>query len=125
MRQDCRFGAIAWWFGGQSGRWETFPADLILPKDTAVLQTPHPHRAHGRFYNVVDLVNRLETETRGHKHGPQPDYRTRRDVVILDKLGRSPFARFGGQVLFHLIGRLTHKLDHRNRKRGEVLQNRA
>jgi DNA replication protein DnaC len=41
----------------------------------------------GRFYNVVDLVNRLETETRGGKQGRMADYLTRLDFVILDELG--------------------------------------
>jgi hypothetical protein len=41
----------------------------------------------GRFYNVVDLVNRLETETRGGKQGRLADYMTRLDFVILDELG--------------------------------------
>lgn len=42
----------------------------------------------GRFYNVVDLVNRLETETRGGKQGRLADYMTRLDFVILDELGQ-------------------------------------
>lgn len=60
----------------------------------------------GRFYNVVDLVNRLETETRGGKQGRLADYITRLDFVILDELGYLPFAQSGGQLLFHLISRL-------------------
>jgi DNA replication protein DnaC len=60
----------------------------------------------GRFYNVVDLVNRLETETRGGKQGRLADYMTRLDFVILDELGYLPFAQSGGQLLFNLISRL-------------------
>lgn len=60
----------------------------------------------GRFYNVVDLVNRLEIETRGGKQGRLADYMTRLDFVILDELGYLPFAQSGGQLLFHLISRL-------------------
>jgi DNA replication protein DnaC len=60
----------------------------------------------GRFFNVVDLVNRLETETRGGKQGRMADYLTRMDFVILDELGYLPFAQSGGQLLFHLISRL-------------------
>jgi DNA replication protein DnaC len=60
----------------------------------------------GRFYNVVDLVNRLETETRNGKQGRMADYLTRLDFVILDELGYLPFAQAGGQLLFHLISRL-------------------
>lgn len=61
--------------------------------------------ARGRFYNVVDLVNRLETETRGGKQGRLADYMTCLDFVILDELGYLPFAQSGGQLLFHLISR--------------------
>ena len=60
----------------------------------------------GRFYTVVDLVNRLETETRAGKQGRMADYLTRLDFVILDELGYLPFAQSGGQLLFHLISRL-------------------
>jgi DNA replication protein DnaC len=60
----------------------------------------------GRFFNVVDLVNRLETETRGGKQGRMADYLSRLDFVILDELGYLPFAQSGGQLLFHLISRL-------------------
>ena len=60
----------------------------------------------GRFFNVVDLVNRLETETRGGKQGRMADNLTRLDFVILDELGYLPFAQSGGQLLFHLISRL-------------------
>ena len=62
--------------------------------------------SRGRFYNVVDLVNRLETEHRSGRHGRLPDYLTRLDFVILDELGYLPFAQAGGQLLFHLISRL-------------------
>jgi DNA replication protein DnaC len=60
----------------------------------------------GRFYNVVDLVNRLETETRNGRQGRIADRLTRMDFVILDELGYLPFAQSGGQLLFHLISRL-------------------
>jgi len=56
--------------------------------------------ARGRFYNVVDLVNRLETEARNGKQGRLADF------VIMDELGYLPFAQAGGQFLFHLISRL-------------------
>ncbi|MBN8291897.1 IS21-like element helper ATPase IstB [Rhodobacter sp. NTK016B] len=62
--------------------------------------------ARGRFFNVVDLVNRLETEIRGGKQGRMAEYLTRLDFVILDELGYLPFAQSGGQLLFHLISRL-------------------
>jgi DNA replication protein DnaC len=60
----------------------------------------------GRFYNVVDLVNRLETETRNGRQGRLADHLTRLDFVVLDELGYLPFAQSGGQLLFHLISRL-------------------
>jgi DNA replication protein DnaC len=62
--------------------------------------------SRGRFYNVVDLVNRLETEHRNAKQGRLADYLTRLDFVVLDELGYLPFAQAGGQLLFHLISRL-------------------
>jgi DNA replication protein DnaC len=62
--------------------------------------------ARGRFYNVVDLVNRLEAETRSGRQGRLAEYLTRMDFVILDELGYLPFALSGGQLLFHLISRL-------------------
>jgi DNA replication protein DnaC len=62
--------------------------------------------ARGRFYNVVDLVNRLETEARNARQGRLADHLTRMDFVILDELGYLPFAQAGGQLLFHLISRL-------------------
>jgi len=62
--------------------------------------------ARGRFFNVVDLVNRLETETRGGRQGRLADLLTRMDLVVLDELGYLPFAQSGGQLLFHLVSRL-------------------
>ncbi len=62
--------------------------------------------ARGRFYNVVDLVNRLEAESRNGRHGRIADYLTRKDFAVLDELGYLPFAQSGGQLLFHLISRL-------------------
>jgi DNA replication protein DnaC len=62
--------------------------------------------ARGRFYNVVDLVNRLETEIRNGRQGRLADHLTRMDFIILDELGYLPFAQSGGQLLFHLVSRL-------------------
>jgi len=62
--------------------------------------------ARGRFYNVVDLVNRLESEARNARQGRLADQLTRMDFVILDELGYLPFAQSGGQLLFYLISRL-------------------
>ena len=63
-------------------------------------------RLRGRFFNTVDLVNRLEAETRAGRQGRIADYLTRMDFVILDELGYLPFAQAGGHLLFHLISRL-------------------
>jgi hypothetical protein len=62
--------------------------------------------ARGRFYNVVDLVDRLETETRNGRQGRLADHLTRMDFLVLDELGYLPFAQSGGQLLFHLVSRL-------------------
>ena len=62
--------------------------------------------ARGRFYTVVDLVNRLESEARGGRQGRLADYLTRLDFAVLDELGYLPFAQAGGQLLFYLISRL-------------------
>jgi DNA replication protein DnaC len=62
--------------------------------------------ARGRFYIVIDLVNRLESEARAGRRGRLADYLARMDFVVLDELGYLPFAQTGGQLLFHLI------LDH-------------
>ena len=62
--------------------------------------------SRGRFYNVVDLVNRLETETRNGRQGRLADHLTRMDFIVLDELGYLPFAQSGGQLLFHLVSRL-------------------
>ena len=62
--------------------------------------------SRGRFFNTVDLVNRLEAETRNARQGRIADHLTRMDFVILDELGYLPFAQAGGQLLFHLISRL-------------------
>jgi hypothetical protein len=59
-----------------------------------------------RLYNVVDLVNRLETESRNGRQGRLADQLTRLDFIILDELGYLPFAQSGGQLLFHLVSRL-------------------
>ena len=55
---------------------------------------------------MVDLVNRLEIETRNGRQGRIADQLTRMDFIILDELGYLPFAQSGGQLLFHLVSRL-------------------
>jgi DNA replication protein DnaC len=83
-------------------RWMT-RSTTVLPIQT---RWHSSNGTRGRFFNVVDLVNRLETETRSGKQGRMADYLTRLDFVILDELGYLPFAQSGGQLLFHLISRL-------------------
>ena len=60
----------------------------------------------GRFFNVVDLVNKLDAEARADRQGRTADLLCRLDFLILDELGYLPFAQTGGQLLFHLISRL-------------------
>ena len=71
--------------------------------------------ARGRFFNVVDLVNKLEAEGRAGRQGRMADYLSRMDFIVLDELGYLPFAQAGGQLLFHLISRLYEQTsDHRH-----------
>ena len=60
----------------------------------------------GRFFNVVDLVNKLDAEARAERQGRMADNIARMDFLILDELGYLPFAQSGGQLLFHLISKL-------------------
>ena len=62
--------------------------------------------ARARFFNTTDLVNRLELETHQGRAGKLAEHISRLDLLILDELGYLPFARSGGQLLFHLISRL-------------------
>lgn len=60
----------------------------------------------GKFFNLVDLVNRLEQEKLANRGGKLAESLTRQDFVILDELGYLPFSKSGGQLLFHLISKL-------------------
>ena len=51
-------------------------------------------------------MTRLEEETRVGKAGALAAQLARLDLVVLDELGYLPFARSGGQLLFHLISKL-------------------
>ena len=62
--------------------------------------------ARGRYFNTVDLVNRLEEEARLGKAGALASQLNRLDLIVLDELGYLPFARSGGQLLFHLVSKL-------------------
>jgi len=59
-----------------------------------------------RFYNVVDLVNKLEQEKSQGKAGSLVRQLTQMDAVILDELGYLPFPEAGGALLFHLVSQL-------------------
>jgi DNA replication protein DnaC len=41
----------------------------------------------GRFFNVVDLVNKLDAEARAERQGRTADLISRLDFLILDELG--------------------------------------
>jgi len=62
--------------------------------------------AKARYFNVVDLVNKLQAEAKMDHAGRIADRLTRVDLVVLDELGYLPFAETGGQLLFHLVSRL-------------------
>ena len=62
--------------------------------------------ARGRFFNVVDLVNKLDAEARADRQGRTADLISRLDFLILDELGYLPISQVGGALLFHLISKL-------------------
>src|SRR3546814_14510060 len=57
----------------------------------------------------ANLVTRLEEETRIGKGGTLAAQLSRLDLIVLDELGYLPFARSGGQLLFHLISKLSER----------------
>lgn len=67
------------------------------------------HGARARFYNLVDLVNRLEAEKLAGKGGRLSARLCQMDIVVLDELGYLPFSKSGGQLLFHLLSKLYEK----------------
>ena len=58
---------------------------------------------------MVDLVNRLEIETRNGRQGRIAEQSTRMDFIVLDQLADLPFAESGGQLLFDLVSRLNQR----------------
>lgn len=62
--------------------------------------------ARVRFFNLLDLVNKLEQEKAEGKAGRLADTLARFDLIILDELGYLPFSRSSGQLLFHLLSKL-------------------
>jgi DNA replication protein DnaC len=72
----------------------------------AIAITASVVRAGARYFNTVDLVTRLEEEARIGKAGALAAQLGRLELVVLDELGYLPFARSGGQLLFHLVSKL-------------------
>lgn len=60
----------------------------------------------GRFFSVIDLVNKLEQEKLAGKAGSLTSRLANIDFVVLDELGYLPFSQAGGALLFHLISTL-------------------
>lgn len=58
-----------------------------------------------RFWNVLDLVNKLELD-KDSKQYKLNTQMVKYDLVILDELGYLPFSQKGGALLFHLISQL-------------------
>ena len=58
-----------------------------------------------RFWNVLDLVNKLEQDKNSGELKLTAQ-QNRYDLVILDELGYLPFSQKGGALLFHLISQL-------------------
>ena len=79
--------------------------DDIYPLITSLIRAECTH-ARGRFFNLVDLVNRLEDETRRGKAGTLAAQLSRLDLIVLDELGYLPFSQAGGALLFHLLSKL-------------------
>ncbi|GAV21478.1 transposase/IS protein [Mariprofundus micogutta] len=71
----------------------------------AIAMAAHAIRCgkRGRFYSVVDLVNRLEQEHRNGEAGKLARQLARLDFVVLDELGYLPFSQAGAARLFHLV----------------------
>lgn len=60
----------------------------------------------GRFFSVVDLVNKLEQEKLAGRAGSLTSRLSHIDFVVLDELGYLPFSQAGGALLFHLVSTL-------------------
>jgi hypothetical protein len=68
--------------------------------------------ARGRFFNVVDPVNRLETETRNGHQGRLAEHLTRMDLVVLDELSCEWPSVFGdAKMTTAALDRPTHHCD--------------
>lgn len=58
-----------------------------------------------RFWNVLDLVNKLEAD-KDEGQLKLTAQQCRYDLLILDELGYLPFSQKGGALLFHLMSQL-------------------
>ncbi len=58
-----------------------------------------------RFWNVLDLVNKLELDKES-KQFKLTNQLVKLDLIVLDELGYLPFSQKGGALLFHLISQL-------------------
>jgi DNA replication protein DnaC len=67
------------------------------------------HGKRVRFFNAVDLVNKLEREKQQARAGYLARQLVQTDAVIIDELGYLPFPASGGALLFHLISQLYEK----------------
>ena len=64
------------------------------------------HGRHIRFFNTVDLVNRLENAKQQNKIEKVERGFMGIDCLILDELGYLPFSRNGSHLLFHLLSKM-------------------
>jgi len=62
-----------------------------------------------RFFNLVDLTNKLEQEKSEGRTGRLVEQIGKIDLLILDELGYLPFSKNGGQLLFHLLSKIHGK----------------
>jgi DNA replication protein DnaC len=60
----------------------------------------------GRFFSVIDLVNKLEQEKLAGRTGSLASRLANIDFVVLDELGYPPFSQAGGALLFHPVSTL-------------------
>ena len=64
-------------------------------------------RSRVRFFNLVDLANKLEQEKLAGRAGRLAERLMRyTELVVLDELGYLPFSKNAGQLIFHLLSKL-------------------
>ena len=81
-------------------------AVVVLRARAAIEEAGGRHLLGVARHHQLAPVNRLEEEARIGKAGTLAVQLSRLDVVVLDELGYLPFARSGGQLLFHLVSKL-------------------